>query len=66
LERFEDQVDPERKLPVVERDRRAVAARRAYFARLAYASAKARGGRKLRFKVKPDADRYPSRHDLVA
>jgi hypothetical protein len=66
LERFEDQVDPERTLPVAERERRAIAARRAHFARLAYASAKARGGRKLRFKVKPEADCYPIRHDLVA
>lgn len=42
LARFEDAVDPERTLPVKERARRAEMARRAYFTRLAYASAKAR------------------------
>ena len=41
-ERFIDEVDPERTLPEAERHRRAESARRAYFARLALASAKAR------------------------
>lgn len=40
--RFEDQVDPERKLDPDDRARRAAHARKAYFARLAFASAKAR------------------------
>ena len=42
LRRFEDEVDPDRRLPEAERARRAEAARSAYFARLAYQSAKAR------------------------
>lgn len=42
LARFEDEVDPERKLPSGERARRADAARRLYFTQLAYRSAKAR------------------------
>lgn len=39
---FEKQVDPERKLPEAQRQAMAVSARKAYFARLALASAKAR------------------------
>lgn len=42
LSRFEAEVDPEGKLPAEERKRRAEHARRAYFAKLALASAKAR------------------------
>jgi hypothetical protein len=42
LRTFEDQVDPERQLPLAERDRRASMARRAHMARLAYQSARAR------------------------
>jgi hypothetical protein len=42
LDRFYDEVDPERKLPPLERERRADFARKAYFARLALKSAKAR------------------------
>ena len=42
LGRFEAEVDPERVLPPAERARRAEMARKAYFARLALASAKAR------------------------
>ena len=46
LERFVDEVDPDRKLPEAERLRRAECARRAYFTRLAYKSAvsRRRGG----------------------
>ena len=45
-QRFVDQVDPDRRLPEHERHRRADAARRAYFTRLAYLSArKRRSGR---------------------
>jgi len=40
--RFIDQVDPDRVLPEAERERRAQAARRAYFAALAFKSARAR------------------------
>ena len=42
LERFYDEVDPDRTLEPQERERRARAARQAYFARLAYRSAIAR------------------------
>ncbi len=43
-QRFLDEVDPERCLPERERLRRADAARRAYFTRLAYLSARTRRG----------------------
>ena len=42
LRRFLDEVDPDRVLPEAERRRRADHARKAYFARLALASARAR------------------------
>ena len=42
LQRFDDEVDPDRVLPSKERQRRAGHARSAYFARLAFASSKAR------------------------
>ncbi len=41
-ERFYNQVDPDRTLPEAERERRAGHARKAYFADLAFKSAKAR------------------------
>ena len=41
-QRFLDQVDPDGRLPDAERRRRAEAARRAYFTRLAYLSARKR------------------------
>ncbi len=43
---FEDKVDPDRVLPEAERKRRAAHARKAYFTKLALASAKARAARK--------------------
>jgi hypothetical protein len=43
---FYDQVDPDRVLPDAERERRATQARKAYFAGLAFKSAKARRQRK--------------------
>lgn len=46
LDWHERQVDPDGLLPAGERVRRAEAARKAYFARLALKSAKARRGRK--------------------
>jgi hypothetical protein len=46
LRRFEDEVDPERRLPEMERQRRAAAARNAYFTRLALWSARARRKRR--------------------
>lgn len=42
LERFEREVDPDGNLPPAERRRRAEHARKAYFKRLAFKSAKAR------------------------
>lgn len=42
MARFEDEVDPDRILPEAERRRRAGQAKKAYFARLALKSAKAR------------------------
>lgn len=42
LARFEHAVDPDGVLPPEERQRRALAARKAYFARLAWLSARAR------------------------
>jgi hypothetical protein len=46
LARFERLADPEGRLPAAERERRAQQLRRAYFARLALASAKARRARR--------------------
>lgn len=46
LQRFEREVDPHRHLAAPERHRRAEAARRAYFSRLAYQSARRRNRRR--------------------
>jgi hypothetical protein len=46
LDRFYDEVDPERELPDGERERRAEYARKAYFTKLALASARARRAKK--------------------
>src|ERR1700738_4171908 len=46
LERFFDEVDPDRTLPESERQRRAEYARKAYFARLALKSARTRARKK--------------------
>jgi len=45
LKRFEDQVDPDRRLSPEVRAKRAESAKKAYFAQLALKSAKARGDR---------------------
>ena len=45
LDRFEREVDPDRRLPAADRVRRATAARRAYFTALALRSSKARARR---------------------
>lgn len=45
LDRFEQEVDPERKLTSAERARRATAARKAHFTRLALKSVQARNAR---------------------
>lgn len=47
-DRFLDEVDPERKLPTQERERRAAHARKAYFTSLALKSARARRARSKR------------------
>lgn len=46
LARFLREVDPDSQLPEQERQRRAEAARRAHMTRLAFASSKARAGRR--------------------
>jgi hypothetical protein len=48
LERFEREVDPDETLPVAEHQRRALAAKKAYFTDLALRSARARRGSKRR------------------
>jgi hypothetical protein len=48
LKRFLDEVDPDRVLPEPERLRRAAAARKAYFTRLAYLSSRRRRERQRR------------------
>lgn len=48
FQRFEREVDPHRRLAAPERQRRAEAARRAYFSRLAYQSARRRNRRRTR------------------
>lgn len=48
LQRFEREVDPYRRLAAPERLRRAEAARKAYFSRLAYQSARRRNRRRVR------------------
>lgn len=58
--RFLDEVDPNRVLPEAERNRRAAAARRAHFARLALASARARAARKVSGQS-PARDRRPAK-----
>jgi hypothetical protein len=56
LERkFLDEVDPDRTLPEPERNRRAECARRAYYQRLALASAKARRARTTNRSTAPPA-----------
>lgn len=58
MQRFDHEVDPDRTLSDAERARRALAARKAYFARLAYQSAVARAhGRKRHAGT--DADGSP-------
>lgn len=46
--RFVNEVDPHRRLAATERLRRAAAARKAYFSRLAYQSARRRNRRRVR------------------
>lgn len=46
LRKFEDEVDPERKLPDADRAQRAESARRAYYQRIALKSAQSRRAKK--------------------
>ncbi len=55
--RFEREVDPDGVLPPEERARRAAHARKAYFARLALASAKARRAHRENLAVAPRVSR---------
>jgi hypothetical protein len=48
IDYWENQVDPDRSLPAVERRRRAEAAKKAHFTKLALRSAQARSGRSKR------------------
>jgi len=59
LERFVDEVDPDRTLPKAERARRALAARRAHFAKLAFRSAQVRA-KKAATSTKVTAQEVPS------
>ncbi|MPZ51078.1 MAG: hypothetical protein GEU75_17565 [Dehalococcoidia bacterium] len=59
--RFEDQVDPERKLPEAERQRKAEAAKKAYMARLALKSAEARRNKKAEATNERRRGRPPKR-----
>ncbi len=52
LRRFLDEVDPDRVLPEPERLRRAAAARKAYFTRLAYLSSRRRRRRQGGYREK--------------
>ncbi len=54
LSRFETQVDPKGELPLEERQRRAEAARKAHFARLARLSANARRARSKQATSPPE------------
>jgi hypothetical protein len=57
--RFELQVDPDGVLPEEERLRRAEAARRAFYTRLALASSQARAARRRERGAEPDYSRSP-------
>jgi len=56
LAAFEDRVDPNRELPEEERQRRALAARRAHMARLALRSVRARQRRSRSSRIRHNAD----------
>lgn len=65
LDRFVDQVDPDRTLPESERNRRAQAARRAYFTKLAAKSAKSRAAKAARANAKSEADELRGLADAI-
>jgi hypothetical protein len=59
LDRFKREVDPDGTLSAAERQRRAAAARKAYFTRLALRSAQARRRRARRTDTGPEGDVGP-------
>lgn len=64
LSKFEKDVDPDETLPPEERQRRAAAARKAHFARLALKSGQKRRERKTNGHARSGADTAPTpRHD---
>lgn len=65
METFIEQVDPDRELPEDERDKRAAAARKAYFAKLAARSAKARRNRREQAEAKAEADQLRHLADAI-
>jgi len=62
LARFEREVDPDATLSPEERSRRAEASRKAYFAKLAHRSAKARRSRSKRARATPGVDQGGKGH----
>lgn len=54
MSRFEQEVDPDNALPPHERERRSLAARKAYFASLALKSSKSRKARYMKKRNKTD------------
>lgn len=56
MDSFVQQVDPDRRLPEDEREKRAAAARKAYFTKLAAKSAKKRRENASRLAAKSEAD----------
>jgi hypothetical protein len=58
--RFVDEVDPDRRLPEGERRRRAAAARKAYFTRLAYISARSRRAQRTSTRRGEELDDRPA------
>jgi len=64
-ERFDNEVDPDRKLPPAERAKRAESARKAYFAKLAFESAKARRAKRKVDAAQLDAMMQPLGGDVA-
>jgi hypothetical protein len=55
FKKFEDQVDPDRKLSPAQREKQAAAARKAHFLRLAERSAQVRKSRRLAKEARTEA-----------
>ncbi len=65
LQTFLDQVDPDRELSEVERNKRATAARKAYFVKLAARSAKVRRNKREQATAKAEADQLRHLADAI-